>query len=540
MSLNNNNHKQGETMKKQLQFGNLIKTATRILTTTAVCAGLVLSLGNCISVPGSVKKDLEKLRKLNKFLGHVKTDDDSALAGASVALTKKVTNDDDADTMELGRAGGSSVLGLGRAGGRGVRGLGRRGGRGTHALVNENGQFKPLAIVTDDEGEECEDISAGLENVVATDCTDAEGNYEIADLECGTEFTLVAKKGSFMLSINITVNCEDTDEDEDYTDEIVELDDIEFDEDCGIEGDVEADVSDDADAAYAVTDSCDFDIANMAVITGEFDQIENVLAKLGYGEIDAAGRFDITQPYDFTIVDGTGSLDDAEFVNVDEFLADAEMMSEYDIIFINCGIDETATASNPEVVLNLQEYVNEGGKIYATDWSYGFLENAFPWFIDFYEGGDDATHAETHGAALEGKGGITVDADVKDRTLGDWLDHVTVNNGSLKNVCEISDEDTDSVYGARNIDGTITIGDFLDSWAVVQGIHQNEGLEDSITVHLKGIISAEDGVADLPLTMSTDLGDGKLLYSSYHTAHDCPTQGFWPQERVLQYLVFEM
>lgn len=516
-------------MKIPFQFGTLIKQAANIFTKSAVMAGLVFTMNNCISVPADVKKDLEELRKLSKLLGHIETDDESALAGASVALTEKDANDDDG-TLELGRKSGKGVLGLGRFGGTRTRGL-----------VNGNGQFKSLNMITDDEGETCEDISEGLEGVIATDCTDAEGEYEFAELECDTEYTLIAKKGSFMLNINVTVDCEDTDEDEDYSDEIVELDDLEFSDDCGLEDEVDEDVSaedEEDEDSYEFSDSCDFDIARMAVITGEYDQIENVLAKLGYGAIDESGRFDSTLPHDFTIVDGTGELDDEEFINVDEFLADADMMAEYDIIFINCGIDEESLSNEEDIITNLQDYVYEGGKLYVTDWSYSFLENAFPSFINFYEGGDDHAHAEEFGAALEGTGGITADADIKDAVLADWLDHVTVNNGSLKTVCEISDEDVDAVYGARNNDGTITIGDFLSNWAVVQGTH--EGYDDDVTVHLKGIISAEDGVADLPLSLTQDVGSGKLLFSSYHTAHNCPTQGFWPQERVLQYLVFEM
>jgi hypothetical protein len=403
-----------------------------------------------------------------------------------------------------------------------------------HGLMNKTGQFKPLATITDDEGESCEDISSGLEGVIATDCTDAEGEYEFVELACDTEYSLFAKKGSFMLKIDITVGCEDSDEDADYSDEIAELDDIEFSDDCGMADDD----SEDERVVHATSESCDFAIARMAVITGEYDQIENVLAKLGYGSVDTSGRFDISQPYSFTIVDGTGELDDEEFINVDEFLSDLDMMTAYDIIFVNCGIDEEGIADSDDVVSNLQEYVYEGGKLYVTDWSYSFLENAFPSFIDFYEGGEDHEHAETWGDALKGTGGITADADVKDSQLADWLDHVTVNSGSLKDECEISDEQVNAVYGARNIDGTITIGDFMSNWAIVQGTY--EGYNEDVAVHLKGIISSEDGVADLPLSLSQNVGSGKLLFSSYHTAHNCPTQGFWPQERVLEYLVFDM
>lgn len=45
-----------------------------------------------------------------------------------------------------------------------------------------------------------------------------------------------------------------------------------------------------------------------------------------------------------------------------------------------------------------------------------------------------------------------------------------------------------------------------------------------------------------PLTVTFDVGTqgGRVLYTSYHTASACPTTGFWPQERVLEYLIFEL
>ena len=43
-----------------------------------------------------------------------------------------------------------------------------------------------------------------------------------------------------------------------------------------------------------------------------------------------------------------------------------------------------------------------------------------------------------------------------------------------------------------------------------------------------------------PLTVTLQIGSGKVLYSSYHTDELEPSSGFHPQERILQYLVFEL
>ena len=197
-------------------------------------------------------------------------------------------------------------------------------------------------------------------------------------------------------------------------------------------------------------------------------------------------------------------------------------------------------ATNPDVVANLQAYVENGGKLYVTDWSYGFLEQSFSDFMNFSDGGDDHDHAEDHNAAKDGVGGINVDASVNNDVLAAWLDNVTVNDGSIEDDCSFLDENLiNARLGARNADGTMTIGDFLGSWVVMEGEH--DGLEGQTDIWLSGDVSAFGGdIVDAPLTATQDRGDGRILYSSYHTAHSCPTTGFWPQERVLQYLVFEL
>jgi len=127
----------------------------------------------------------------------------------------------------------------------------------------------------------------------------------------------------------------------------------------------------------------------VAVVTGEYDHIGSILSQMG---VD----FD---PYVGTY--GTAYV---------EFLKDPEAMSEYDIIFFNCGINETWLPSRDEIGVNIRAFVEGGGSVYASDWAYGFFEAAFPTAVDFY--GDD----EVWGEAAVGDVG-RIEADVLDANM---------------------------------------------------------------------------------------------------------------------------
>lgn len=446
-------------------------------------------------------------------------------------------------------------------------------------LKNEHGHYVPLPQITDADGNTCDDLTLSGD-VLASDCTGADGAYTLTadDIPCGSEVTFSAKKGSFFVSFSITLNCAeiDSDSDGDTSDETVALNDFEFSDDCGFSNDSSDDSDDDSDdsddsddtddsddsndsddddtlsltsnrTAYTVDESsCSFDIANMAVVTGAYDDIQNVLAKLGYGDVTGEGELDMEGDFDFDMIDGTNELDDEAFTNFEDLVADIDLLNQYDILFINCGNSDESLSTDPEVLANLQEYVDNGGKLYVTDWSYMFIEQSFPDFMDFVGGGDDPETGETPiTSAKIGTGGITSDATVEDATMAEWLDHVTVNEGDIEEDCYTLDEELANAHdGARNEDGTVTIGDFLSAWVVMQGIH--DGVTEEPTIWLTGPVDYYDpdtflsSQADVPLSVTRSQGEGEILYSSYHTAHSCPTQGFWPQERVLQYLVFEL
>lgn len=265
------------------------------------------------------------------------------------------------------------------------------------------------------------------------------------------------------------------------------------------------------------------ELPRIAVVVGAWDHMQDVLAKLGLGEVDESGQ----------LVPGTEQFDLIDWADTAAFFGDAERLFEYDIIFVNCGADESIL-SDPDATYtaNIQDYVGSGRSLYVTDLAYDYVEQAFPEAIQFY--GDSGSTPGPLNRAQVGDGGITTDATVNDPTMHAWLDS----------------------QGALNTDGTVHISGFLGGWALMletsagatTWIEGNVswtdwwlGSSSSRNGHVSPPVTAsqvgESGY--LPLTVTFEYGSGRVLYSSYHT-EDEPSPDLRPQERILGYLVFEM
>lgn len=341
--------------------------------------------------------------------------------------------------------------------------------------------------LTDDEGETCADVP---EPAFDSDCSGADGSATLA-CEGEGEITIKFAKGSFSGVLSAT---------------------------CGQAAVVQA--------AFGTGST------SMAVVTGAFDRMEDVLAKLGFGMVDDFGLLEMGSET-FTLYDGNNTLDDGTYKNFEDVLLDPTELAKNDIIFINCdqfGLGSELDTDTATKLANLRQYVEDGGKIYVTDLSYDYVEQAFPDYVDFQ--GDDAVP----GDAENGFDREDPNAKVNNSDLAAWLDNITVNTGNPDDNC--FDTTINGKNGARNEDGSIFIADLLGGWAIMDG--EEAAPAGPMTQWIQG--TDLEGAALRPLTATFEVGSngGRVLYTSYHTADTCPTQGFWPQERVLQYLVFEL
>jgi hypothetical protein len=272
---------------------------------------------------------------------------------------------------------------------------------------------------------------------------------------------------------------------------------------------------------------------NFAVVTGNYDRMQDILAKLGMGELDEYHEL-VPCSETFDIYDGNYSFSGEYPVFTELFENDGltgdPLIYNYDMVFINCGnsyeydffLDESKMAI-------LRDYVAGGKKLYVTDWSYDFVEQIFPEYIDFYGSDETAeTGKEETNAAQVGDWGITSDATINDAQMKAWLQTVLCQEGNC-----------------LNPDMTIHIAGFWSGWVVINGAHASKA--SSVKIWVTGPVSWYDwyledpeGSGIKPLTVSFVHGLGRVLYTSYHTEEDNPSAGFWPQERVLQYLVLEL
>lgn len=129
--------------------------------------------------------------------------------------------------------------------------------------------------------------------------------------------------------------------------------------------------------------------AKIAVITGDWDSIEETLdaLKLKYTLIDG-------------IADDYGSGSEAG-----NFLSDWSELSQYNILFINCGKSLETGSSG---ISNLQKFVAQGSSLYASDYGISYIQRAWPGAIIL-----PADAYQIHGQ--------TVTANVRDPRLRGYL-----------------------------------------------------------------------------------------------------------------------
>ncbi len=112
--------------------------------------------------------------------------------------------------------------------------------------------------------------------------------------------------------------------------------------------------------------------AQIAVVRGQWDPAEDVLTSLGL-------------PFD--LYEGVASPAG--------ILTSSALLASYDILFLNCGLDDS-TIRSAAVAANLRAFVEGGGSLYVSDQAYDAVEAAFPTAIDF-AGDDTALNAAQSG-----------------------------------------------------------------------------------------------------------------------------------------------
>lgn len=303
------------------------------------------------------------------------------------------------------------------------------------------------------------------------------------------------------------------------------------------------------------------EIPSIAIGTGRFDAIEDIFAKIGMGPITPTFGFDYFEYMDdpeawgveLMLYDQPRELDDEDLAleapSFLDLLSDDEALIGYDFVFAPCGhYDDYAALMTSEVNRRrLQDYVNEGGKLYVTDYAYDVLEQPFPAYIDFAapEGADgnaDGHIGDPDYMSIAAIGTLQYDSQNRalDPNLARWLEaieasstglvHTTGNWVNLNgvgtvNVCCNEDGDAVDVTPDVVMSGPNGVEPFMGNFGPSHATWQEAEAED----------------ANHPHTVRFPYGCGEVMYSTYHTVDWQQRAAYLQsQELVLLYLILEI
>jgi hypothetical protein len=226
------------------------------------------------------------------------------------------------------------------------------------------------------------------------------------------------------------------------------------------------------------------DVPKMLVLKDDmdFDHIDESLTKLG-----------ITG---FEVRTDRSVLDDL-----------AELM-KYHVVFIPCGDQADPHATSPQSKDDLQQFVQAGGKLYVTDWSYEFVRQPFPGYLAW-----DRETASIGSAA----------------TGDEWDAPATATDDGLASWLAATGDASFEVQG---------------NWTTIRAVSTQEGVDpdgNPVDIEPKVWVTATKDGHQVPTTVSFEDQCGRVLFSTYHTESGFGgSTTLLAQEKALLYVLLEV
>jgi hypothetical protein len=256
-------------------------------------------------------------------------------------------------------------------------------------------------------------------------------------------------------------------------------------------------------------------IPHIAVALGVFDHPEDLLAKVSLADLLPDNRASLATA-EFDLYDNGGGWGRTPFADL---VTDRTRMDQYHLIFVPCS-DGTndALMTDPAVQANIRGWVNDGGKWFVTDRSYGWVEFMFPEAMDM-QGEDTSPHAADRCCMYDATGAV------HETDLAAWLSALPMG---IDPASILFRELEDNICGVGTIMGT-----------------DEDGLPVPVPVTILADGPQTDhpcGAGSLPYTVMFPYGCGRVLYSTYHTVGfvDGPHPELFPQELMLLYMAMEI
>jgi len=258
-------------------------------------------------------------------------------------------------------------------------------------------------------------------------------------------------------------------------------------------------------------------VPKIAMVVGGFDHIDRTMQKLGLEEFYRYGDAPVGFP------GGGPGIRTNKSAN-DLMGSDAELAQNH-IVLLPCaafGYDDRQSQGGGFVCNGptsgqksaFRSYVDGGGKLYVTDFSYEAVRQTWPGFITWFDAGmrplpDNATGM---GTACRG-GAEDTPGVVGDTGLGAWMSAIGHSSVTLEA-----------------------------SWSRMQKVNPQPGVDatgKAVTITPKVWMSSQVGGQTYPATVSFEQKCGRVLMSSYHCEGDSGA-GLLAQEKALLYVLLEV
>ncbi len=257
-------------------------------------------------------------------------------------------------------------------------------------------------------------------------------------------------------------------------------------------------------------------IPRIAVYQTDPDQVFNVLAKFGLGEVSAGGQ----------LVPGTERFTLIPDSDQGAFMDDPVQMSQYHIVFVPCATTvfwNTAPSVPQQRAQNIRDYVEAGGKWYATDHSNEYIEQPFPMYQEFYSP-----------AMPDIQPAYDVTGTVADPDLLAWLDALPP---ALKDI-----------GGGNPTLGSLPSIELQLNYSGIDVIHEvivQDADGNDVNVGPYAWVNGPctscnaDPFTFRPMAITGQWGCGRMMYSTFENS-SIPHNGLNPQELVLLYMILEI
>lgn len=281
-------------------------------------------------------------------------------------------------------------------------------------------------------------------------------------------------------------------------------------------------------------------IPKVAIARGDFDAIEDILGKIGFGTMNGNKLGTPDGEITFYEWGGTGPTS-AEYL-----VQNIEELRKYHIVFFPCStaVDD-ALLTDQANLKNIRQFVADGGKLYVTDWSGEVGDRAFPPQVQLGSSGFGTVDSigtydpvtldgtltqlgDADGSLYDADDGKAIDPD-----LNMWLG---LQSGPTE------ENPTPSMYNPNGF----TVGH---NWNWVESLNSvMKGMDDMgnpVYDDPKIWLTGSDGThGEKPLAVTFEpTGCGKVLFSTFQTSGASASDmhvGLTPQERVLLFLIMEI